>query len=104
MDGSSASLAKLLANDPQSRTALWWGLAAASAVAAGTTFWWLTRDRLDDVYRGYVPIQASAAPSSSRAPAWLGGRPPGAAAAAAALGGQPSVREVRVCQLLLYGM
>lgn len=52
-------------NDPQSQKALWWGIVGATALAAGTTFWWLTREK----YYSYVPIQASAplpgaAPSS----------------------------------------
>lgn len=50
----SSSLAKLLPSDPRTQQAAWWGLAAASAVAAGATFWWLTRES----YYSYVPIQA----------------------------------------------
>ena len=57
MDRAPSSVGPLLPSDPQSQAILWWGLAAAGAAAAGATVWWLTRERIDEVYRGYVPIQ-----------------------------------------------
>ena len=53
MASTSERVAALLPRDPQSQKALYWSLAAATACAAGTAVWWLTRES----YYSYVPIQ-----------------------------------------------
>lgn len=47
------AISKSVSSDPSTQRAVLWGLTAATAFAAGTAFWWLTREK----YYSYVPPQ-----------------------------------------------